>query len=136
MKPFDAATLGTLRALVDWLPNALDALRMSTPVPAFAAAPGPDAAPAAAVPEPVADHSNEDVLLVLHPQIQQLHDLAPQVDHPPKFLWKFGHTHHFGQNDDLPDVVRADGIERLFDLKENKRKLRDSRIWSHKGLGE
>ncbi len=43
--PFDDATLGALRAIVDWLPVAVAAAKIGQPIPAFQAAPKP-AAPA------------------------------------------------------------------------------------------
>jgi two-component system chemotaxis sensor kinase CheA len=51
--PFDDATLGALRAIVDWLPIAVAAAKIGQPIPAFQTAPKP-AAPAAGAP-PVAN---------------------------------------------------------------------------------
>jgi two-component system chemotaxis sensor kinase CheA len=65
-RPFDAATLGELRWLVEWLPVAVECLRTAQPVPPFGAAPAAEsvsipAAGAASVPV-----APEDVMLDLH----------------------------------------------------------------------
>ncbi len=65
-QPFDAASLGALRALVDWLSGALDQAKAGEPVPAF----GPAASgPVAAGTEPAKSDEKSaaaDVLLDLH----------------------------------------------------------------------
>jgi two-component system chemotaxis sensor kinase CheA len=65
-QPFTAETLGSLRALVDWLPAALEKSKAGQPVPAFGAA-TPAAAAAPAAEATAGDKSaSADVLLDLH----------------------------------------------------------------------
>ena len=68
-QPFDEATLGRLRRLVEWLPAATEALKLGSVVPAFG--PGPAAvARSAAAPAPVGESAAApapcDVLLELN----------------------------------------------------------------------
>ncbi len=64
-QPFDAATLGELRWLVEWLPVALECLKTDQPVPPFGAQAA--ATPLAETEAPAGDAAaNEDVLLALH----------------------------------------------------------------------
>lgn len=64
-KPFDAATLAMLSALIAWLPGALEAARLARPVPAI---PGAEPAAATAAPDRPATEgaASADVLLELH----------------------------------------------------------------------
>ncbi|HYD84800.1 MAG TPA: chemotaxis protein CheA, partial [Opitutus sp.] len=69
-KPFDDATLGGLRRVIDWLPNAIEAARIGGAIAPFAGAntaspavANAAAATTAAAPE---EHASEDVMLLLH----------------------------------------------------------------------
>lgn len=85
-RPFDETTLGELRRLVEWLPNALETIRVGgTPAPYAlpATATAPAVAPAAAA-APAAAHGTGDVLLDL--KIEENRELLSEfhgeaVDH-------------------------------------------------------
>ena len=64
-KPFDAATLAVLSALIAWLPGALEAARLERPVPALLGA-EPSAANAAPARPAAETAASADVLLELH----------------------------------------------------------------------
>ncbi len=64
-RPFDDATLGELRRFIEWLPNAVDAVKAGAAVLPFAIAAGTAAEkPAESAPEE--EKGAEDVMLVLH----------------------------------------------------------------------
>jgi two-component system chemotaxis sensor kinase CheA len=66
-KPFDEATLGELRWLVEWLPVALECAKTGQPIPPFGANPSASVAVAGAAEAAASeDHGTEDVLLDLH----------------------------------------------------------------------
>lgn len=144
-KPFDAASLGKLRELVDWLPRALAARRGAGALPAVAgatvevaaAAPAP-AAPAEAA--PVAKDSilelnlgeNRELLTEFHAEavdhLQQIEAALLALDHEPEnpealnSIFRSFHTikGNAGFLGLLPMHTLAHEVESLLDLARNR----------------
>ncbi len=143
-KPFDDVSLGKLRALVDWLPQALAARRHSAPLPAMAAGNGTAAAVPAAAAAPVEAApamketilelnlgENRELLTEFHAEavdhLQQIEAALLALDHEPEnpealnSIFRSFHTikGNAGFLGLLPMHTLAHEVESLLDLARN-----------------